>query len=74
MADKPVTAGTRDLDVTEQDTERWARVGIERLSIPPINPKARSCPDESAEVDLTQDERQARPTAGQMRLGDGGLP
>jgi hypothetical protein len=46
----------------------------ERLSVPPVSPKALSGPDERAEIDLTQDERQAHHRAGKKRLGDGDLP
>ena len=54
MSDKPLTANTQDLANTEYDAERWARVGAEQQSLPPIAPKAPSDPVESPEVGLTQ--------------------
>jgi hypothetical protein len=54
MPDKPLTANSQDLATTEYDAERWARVGAERQSVPPISPKAPSDPAEGPEVGLTQ--------------------
>lgn len=54
MPDKPLTANTQDLAETEYDAERWARVGIEQRSIPPISPKAPSDPVRVTDVGLTQ--------------------
>ncbi|MCJ2101030.1 hypothetical protein [Methylobacterium sp. E-046] len=54
MSDKPLTANTQDLANTEYDAERWARVGTEQRSIPPISPKAPSDPTEGPDVGLSQ--------------------
>jgi hypothetical protein len=54
MPDEPKTANTQDLADTEYDAERWARVGAEKQSLPPISPKAPSDPADSPEVGLTQ--------------------
>lgn len=54
MPDKPLNASTHGLVEREHDTERWARVGAKRESMPPIGPNAPSDPAESAEVGLTQ--------------------
>jgi hypothetical protein len=54
MSDKPLTANTQDLAKTEYDAERWAQVGAEQQSLPPITPKAPSDPAEGPEVGLTQ--------------------
>ena len=47
MPDKPLTTNTQDLAETEYDAERWAQVGTEQRSAPPISPKAPSAPDAS---------------------------
>lgn len=54
MSDKPLTANTHDLANTEYDAERWARVGAERQSIPPISPKAPPDPAGGPDVGLSQ--------------------
>ena len=54
MSDKPLTANTQDLANTEYDAERWAQVGAEQQSLPPITPKAPSDPAEGPEVGLMQ--------------------
>jgi len=54
MSDKPLTSNTQDLASTEYDAERWARVGNEQRSIPPISPKAPSDPAEGTDVGLAQ--------------------
>jgi hypothetical protein len=55
MPDEPSSANTQVLADTEDDAERWARVGAERQSMPPIAPKAPSDPAEGPEVGLTQE-------------------
>ena len=54
MPDKPTTANTQDLAETEYDAERWAQVGTEQRSIPPINLKAPTGPTEGPDVGLAQ--------------------
>jgi hypothetical protein len=54
MPDEPKSANTRDLADTEYDAERWARVGAEKRSLPPISPKAASDPGEGPDVGLAQ--------------------
>jgi hypothetical protein len=54
MPDKPLTSNTQDLGDTEYDAERWAQVGTEQRSIPPISPKAPSDPAEGPDVGLAQ--------------------
>lgn len=54
MTDKPLTSNTQDLANTEYDAERWAKVGVEQQSLPPISPKAPSDPVDGPEVALTQ--------------------
>jgi hypothetical protein len=54
MPDEPKTANTQDLADTEYDAERWARVGAEQQSLPPISRKAPSDPADGPEVGLTQ--------------------
>jgi hypothetical protein len=74
MPAKPLTANAQDLAKAEHDAERWAHVGAERQSIPPISPRAPSDPAESEDVDLTREGCQTRQRAGQKRLGEDGLP
>jgi hypothetical protein len=54
MSDKPLTENTQDLADTEYDAERWAQVGAEQQSLPPISPKAPSDPVEGPDVGLSQ--------------------
>lgn len=54
MSDKPQTANTQDFADTEYDAERWARVGAEQRSTPPVSPKAPSDPAEGPDVGLAQ--------------------
>ncbi len=54
MSDKPRTSNLQDLASTEYDAERWAKVGAEQQSLPPISPKAPSDPVDGPEVGLTQ--------------------
>lgn len=74
MPAKPLTANAQDLANAEHDTERWAHVGAERQSIPPIGPRAPSDPAESADVDLRREGGQSRQWAGQKRMSEDGLP
>ncbi len=74
MPDKPLTTNTQDLAETEYDAERWAQVGTEQRSAPPISPKAPSEPTRAPEADLTKEERDAGQRAGQERVGEDGLP
>ncbi|GJE14901.1 hypothetical protein [Methylobacterium longum] len=54
MPDKPLTANTQDLAEIAHDAERWARVGIEQRSIPPVSPKAPSDPVRGTDGGLAQ--------------------
>lgn len=74
MPDEPKPTNTQDLAETEYDAERWARVGTEQRSVPPISPTAPSDPGDSPEADLTNKERDAGQRAGQKQLDEDGLP
>ena len=52
MPGKPLPANTQDLANTEYDAERWAQVGAEQRSLPPISPKAPSDSGEGSDVGL----------------------
>lgn len=54
MPDEPKSKNTQDLANTEYDGERWARVGAERKSVPPVSPRAPADPADRPEVGLTQ--------------------
>ena len=41
-------------ELTKEEVERWAKVGAEQQSLPPISPKAPSDPVDGPEVGLTQ--------------------
>lgn len=54
MPDEPKSTNTEDLANTEYDAERWARVGAEQRSVPPISPKPPSDSAEGPDVGLAQ--------------------